>query len=141
MKRLFLVGLLALLIMPIFAQELPPTPGTPWEALGSFSYLIGSFGGVVALMFFAVPFILGALNVTGKFLKYLVTVIVIAALTVAAYFLGFGYLNGAEWWAIPVNVGLLALIQVGGFAFPFVKSLQDKIYEKWNPWKPTEEDT
>ena len=139
-KRVLLfIGMLVLLTAPLLAQvdELPPTPGSIWEAIGQFTYLIGSFPGMVVLMFFLVPFVLGGLNVTGKFLKYLFTVLVILALTLAAFFLGFGYLHEAEWWTIPVNVGLLALIQIGGFAFPVVKDWQDKIYEKFNPWKTT----
>ena len=140
MKRLVLIfTVLALTIAPILAQEvLPPTPQTPWEALGQFAYLIGSFAGVVALMFFFVPFVLGVLNVMGKFLKYFFTVLAVAVLVLAAYFLDFGYLNGTYWWTIPLNVALLMLIQVGIFAWDFAKNIQEKIYEKWNPWKPTE---
>ena len=137
MKRFLLIGLLALLIMPLFGQDIPPTPGSPWEALGQFSYLIGSFGGAIALLFFFVPFVLGALNVTGKFLKYLVTVVCVAVVVVAAYFLKFGFLYNSHWWTIPVNVGLISLIQVGMFSWEFIKNIQDKIYEKWNPWKNT----
>ena len=136
-RILMLIGMMVLLTAPLLAQELPTTPGTPWEALGQFSYLIGSFGGVVALMFFFVPFVLGALNVQGKFLKYLFTVLSVTALVLAAYFLQFGYLYDTKWWTIPLNVALLMLIQVGIFAWDFAKQIQEKIYEKWNPNKST----
>jgi hypothetical protein len=138
MKRLFVLIPLLLFGLALFAQvdDLPPTPGSIWEAIGQFSYLVGSFPGVVVLMFFFVPFVLGGLNIQGKFFKYLLTVLVVTVLVLGAYFFSFGYLHGAHWWVIPVNVGLLLLIQIGGFAFPFIKDIQDKIYEKWNPWKP-----
>lgn len=135
-KLMLLISLLVLMIVPVFSQgELPPTPGSVWELVGQFSYLIGSFPGTVVLMFFLVPALLGALNVTGKFLKYLVTVVVLAGLSVAAYFLSFGFLHDSEWWTILVNTGLLALIQIGGFAWNVVRTWQDAIYEKFNPWK------
>jgi peptidoglycan/LPS O-acetylase OafA/YrhL len=133
-----LFGFLAMAV-GLFAQsELPPVPGSVWEAIGQFSYLVGSFAGAVVLMTFLVPFVLGGLNVQKKVLKYLVTVLCVAAIVVAAYFLSFGYLHGTYWWTIPLNVGFLMLVQVGLFAWDFVKNIQDKIYEKFNPWKPTE---
>lgn len=130
MLSLFLISF----TVGVFSQ-VPPTPEGPWEAIGQFSYLIGSFGGAFALMFFFVPFVLGGLNVTGKFMKYLMTAVSIAVIVLAAYFLSFGYLFGAEWWVIPLNVAFLMLIQVGLFSFDFIEDLQDKIYEKFNPWK------
>lgn len=125
-------------LIPIIAQDtLPPVPGTPWEALGQFAYLIGSFPGIIVLMFFFVPFVLGGLNIQGKLLKYLVTTLSVTVLVLLAYFLQFGYLYGSYWWTIPLNVALLMLIQVGGFAWEFIRNIQDRIYEKFNPWKPT----
>jgi peptidoglycan/LPS O-acetylase OafA/YrhL len=138
MKRLIAIfGMLVLIMAPMLAQELPPVPQTPWEAIGQFSYLIGSYAGAVVLMFFFVPFVLGALNVTGKFLKYLFTVLCVAAIVLAAYFLSFGYLYGTYWWTIPVNIAFLMLVQIGIFSWDVTKDIQDKIYEKFNPWKPS----
>jgi hypothetical protein len=137
MKKVMLMLSLMFIAVGVFSQ-VPPTPGGPWEAIGQFSYLIGSFGGAVALMFFFVPFVLGGLNVTGKFLKYLVTAAAVAVIVLAAYFLEFGYLFEAEWWVIPLNVAFLMLIQVGMFSFEFIESIQDKIYERFNPWNEEE---
>jgi peptidoglycan/LPS O-acetylase OafA/YrhL len=134
MKKLLLIFCLVLVSFVAFSQ-VPPTPDTPWEALGQFSTLIGTLGGSVALMFFFVPFVLGALNVQGKFLKYLVMVLAVTAIVLAGYFFEFGYLFGAEWWVIPLNLASLVLIQIGYFSFPFIEDLQDKIYDKFNPWK------
>lgn len=134
-KILLLIGMV-LLFTPLFSQpELPPVPGTVWELIGQFSYLIGTFPGTVVLMFFLVPALLGAMTIQGKFLKYLITIIVIGGLTLAAYFLSFGYLHGDEWWVIPINIGLLALIQIGGFAWYVIQNWQDAIYDKFNPKK------
>jgi peptidoglycan/LPS O-acetylase OafA/YrhL len=139
MRRLIAVfGMLVFIIAPILAQELPPTPETPWEAIGQFSYLIGSYAGAVTLMFFFVPFVLGGLNITGKFLKYLFTILCVTVIVLAAYFLSFGYLYGAYWWTIPVNIGFLMLVQIGIFSWDVTKDIQDKIYEKFNPWKPSD---
>ena len=135
MKKMMLFFALLLLPFALLVAQVQPTPGGPWEAIGQFSYLIGTFGGAVALMFFFVPFVLGGLNVQGKFLKYLLTVLAVTAIVAAAYLLSFGYLYGAEWWVIPLNVGFLMLIQIGMFSFSFIEDLQDTIYEKFNPWK------
>jgi len=134
MKKLLLVLSLMFVMVGVFSQ-VPPSPDGPWEAIGQFSYLIGSFGGVVALMFFFVPFVLGGLNIQGKFMKYFMTAVSVTVIVIAAYFLSCGYLFGAEWWVIPLNVAFLMLIQIGMFSVAFIEDLQDTIYEKFNPWK------
>ncbi len=139
MKRLIFLIPMLLISLGLFAQEvLPPVPETPWEAIGQFSYLIGSFPGVVVLMLFFVPFILGILNIQGKFLKYLFTILAVGILVGAAFFFSFGYLYDSQWWTIPLNVAFLMLIQIGIFSWWVARDIMDKIYEKFNPWKPTE---
>jgi hypothetical protein len=134
MKKLLLILSLIFITVGVFSQ-VPPTPEGPWEAIGQFSYLIGSFGGAVALMFFFVPFVLGGLNVQTKFLKYLFTVLSVGLIVLLAWVLSFGFLYGAEWWVIPLNIAFLMLIQVGMFSIPFIEDLQEYIYEKFNPWQ------
>jgi hypothetical protein len=134
MKKLLLIFCLVLVSFVAFSQ-VPPTPDTPWEALGQFSTLIGTLGGSVALMFFFVPFVLGGLNVQTKFLKYLFTVLSVGLIVLLAWVLSFGFLYGAEWWVIPLNIAFLMLIQVGMFSIPFIEDLQEYIYEKFNPWQ------
>lgn len=134
MKKLILFTTMLFVFVGLFSQ-VPTTPTGPWEAIGQFSYLIGSFGGTVALMFFFVPFVLGGLNVQGKFMKYFVTLLSLGVIVLFAYFLEFGYLYGAEWWVIPLNIAFLMLIQVGMFSVSFIEDLQDTIYDKFNPLK------
>ena len=141
MKRLIMItGLLSLLIGPIIAQDITP----PTDIIGvlmGLQIFLGSFPGVVALRFFLVPFVLGALNIQGKVLKYVVTVVVVTLVVVTAYFVSFGYLNGATWWTIPVNVTSIMLVQIGFFTMSFVKEIQEKIYEKFNPWMSEEDNS
>jgi len=125
---------LVVLLTPIFAQVVDP-PGSIWDAVASFKYLIGSFPGAVALLFFLVPFALGAVNATGKFIKYLLTTLIVAAVAVLAHFLPFGFLYGVKTWGVVFGGGLLMLVQVGIFSVQFAKEIQEKIYDKWNPWK------
>lgn len=133
-KVMMIMGLLAMLVSPMFAQDIQP-PTDIVGALMGLQVFLGSLPGAVALLFFLVPFVLGGLNVQGKVLKYVVTTVVVAAICAIAYFVSFGFLYGAEWWAIPVNVGLIMLVQIGFFAIDFIKNIQEKIYEKFNPWK------
>ena len=130
---MLLFGLLVLMIAPAFSQIEPPTDIV--SVLMGLTIFLGSLPGVVALLFFLVPFVLGGLNVTGKFLKYMFTVIVVTAVVFACYFAPFGYLNGSLWWTIPINVGTIMLVQIGFFTVDFIQEIQDKIYDKFNPWK------
>ena len=135
MKRLMLlIGFLALMIAPVFSQEIEP-PTDFVSVLMGLTVFLGSFPGAVALLFFLVPAILGMINVTGKFFKYFFTVLVVTAVVIAAFFAPFGYLHGSYWWTIPVNVASIMLVQIGLFAMEFVASIQDRIYDKFNPWK------
>jgi len=134
---MMIMGLLALLVSPIFAQDITPPTDIVGVLMG-LQIFLGSLPGAVALLFFLVPFALGGLNVQGKVLKYIVTTLVVTVVVVAAYFVNFGYLNGANWWTIPVNVASIMLVQIGFFTVDFVKNIQEKIYEKFNPWKTEE---
>ena len=137
MKRVMMImGLLAMLVSPMFAQDITPPTDIVGVLMG-LQIFLGSLPGAVALLFFLVPFVLGGLNVQPKFLKYVVTTVVVAIVVVTAYFVNFGYLNGAEWWTIPFNIALIMLVQIGFFTIDFVKNIQEKIYEKFNPWKET----
>jgi len=139
MKRVMMImGLLAMLVSPMFAQDITPPTDIVGVLMG-LQIFLGSFPGAVALLFFLVPFALGGLNIQGKFLKYAATVVVVTAVVVAAYFVNFGYLNGTNWWTIPVNVASIMLVQVGFFTVEFIKNIQEKIYEKFNPWKSEED--
>jgi len=131
-----LIGLLALLLAPVMAQDIPP-PTDIVGALMGLQVFLGSLPGAVALLFFLVPFVLGGLNITGKVFKYVVTTLVVAAICVIAYFVNFGFLYGTDWWTIPVNTALIMLVQIGFFAIDFIQVIQEKIYEKFNPWKST----
>lgn len=134
MKRLMLViGIMALLMVPVFSQITPPTDFV--GVLMGISVFLGSLPGAVALLFFLVPALLGMMNAQGKFLKYFSTVVIVTAVVVACYFAPFGYLYESYWWTIPINVGSIMLVQIGLFAIDFVQTIQDKIYEKFNPWK------
>jgi len=139
MKRLvMLVALLGLFMVSALPQEILP-PSDIVGVLVGLQVFLGSFPGAVALLFFLVPFVLGGLNIEGKFLKYAATTIVVTLVVITAYFVNFGYLTGTLWWTIPVNVASIMLVQIGFFTIDFVKNIQDKIYEKFNPWKKTEE--
>lgn len=134
-KMLMLIGLLALLFAPVMAQDIPPPTDIVGVLMG-LQIFLGSLPGAVALLFFLVPFVLGGLNISGKFLKYVMTTVVVAVVCVVAYFVDFGFLHGSEWWTIPFNIALIMLVQVGFFAIDFIKNIQDKVYDKFNPWKP-----
>ena len=129
-----LIGLLLLMVAPVVAQDIQP-PSDIVGVLMGLQVFLGSLPGAVALLFFLVPFALGGLNIQGKFLKYAVTVLVVAVVVVAAYFVNFGYLYETNWWTIPVNIASIMLVQIGFFTVEFVKNIQEKIYEKFNPWK------
>ena len=136
MKRLMLlIGFLALLIAPAFSQEIDP-PTDFVSVLMGLTVFLGSLPGAVALLFFLVPALLGVVNATGKFFKYFFTVLVVTAVVIAAFFAPFGYLYGSYWWTIPINVASIMLVQIGFFAVEFVQNIQDKVYDKFNPWKP-----
>lgn len=134
---MMLFGFLALLIVPVFSQAIEP-PTDFVSVLMGLTVFLGSLPGAVALLFFLVPALLGAGNVSGKFLKYFFTVIIVTGVVIAAFFAPFGYLNGTFWWTIPVNVASIMMVQIGFFAVEFIASIQDKIYDKFNPWKPTD---
>lgn len=136
-KVMMIMGLLVMLVSPMFAQDIQP-PSDIIGVLMGLQIFLSSLPGAVALLFFLVPFVLGGLNVQGKFLKYAATTVVVAIVVVTAYFVNFGFLNGANWWAIPFNIGLIMLVQIGFFTVDFVKNIQEKIYEKFNPWKTEE---
>jgi len=138
MKRLMLFfGFLALMIVPVFSQEIPPPTDFVSVLMGLTLYL-GSLPGAVALLFFLVPAVLGMMNIQGKFLKYFFTTLIVAGVVVIAWFVPFGYLKDTFWWTIPVNVASIMLVQIGFFAIDFIENIQDKIYDKFNPWKPKE---
>lgn len=135
MKRLMLViGFLVLLIAPAFSQIDPPADFV--SVLMGLTVFLGSFPGAVALLFFLVPAILGLVNAEGKFFKYFFTVLIVTAVVIACFFAPFGYLYGSYWWTIPLNVASIMLVQIGFFAVDFIQTIQDKIYDKFNPWKP-----
>ena len=125
---------MVLFAVPAFSQIEPPEDFL--AVLMGLQIFLGSLPGAVALLFFLVPFVLGGLNVTGKFLKYMFTVLVVTAVVLACYFVPFGYLNGSFWWTIPINVASIMLVQIGFFTIDFIAQIQDKIYDKFNPWKP-----
>ena len=133
-KVMLLIGFLALMIAPVFSQAIEPPTDFVGVLMG-LTVFLGSFPGAVALLFFLVPAILGMINVAGKFFKYFFTVLVVTAVVIAAFFAPFGYLHGSYWWTIPVNVASIMLVQIGFFAMEFVASIQDRIYDKFNPWK------
>ena len=133
-RMLLLIGLMVLMIVPVFSQINPPTDFL--QVLMGLQIFLGSLPGAVALLFFLVPALLGLMSVEGKGLKYFLTVIIVLVVVLAAYFAGFGYLHGTFWWTIPVNVASIMLVQIGFFAVDFIANIQDKIYDKFNPWKP-----
>ena len=136
MKRLMLlIGFLVLMLAPVFSQPIEPPTDFVGVLMG-LTVFLGSLPGAVALLFFLVPALLGVVNATGKFFKYFFTVIIVAVVVVTAFFAPFGYLYGTFWWTIPVNIASIMLVQIGFFAVPFIQQVQDKIYEKFNPWKP-----
>lgn len=134
MVATLLFAFLMVLLTPIVAQTID-APTSVWDAVAQFKFLVGSFPGAVALLFFLVPFLLGVVNAKGKFIKYLLTAAIVTIVSVLAYYLPFGFLVGAEWWAVVLGGGMLMLVQVGIFSMDFAKQIQDKIYDKWNPWK------
>ena len=136
MKRLMMLfGFLVLMLVPVFSQTIEP-PADFVSVLMGLTIFLGSFPGIVALLFFLVPALLGAVNAEGVFIKYLFTVVIVTVVVIAAFFAPFGFLYETFWWTIPVNVASVMLIQIGFFAIDFVEDIQDRIYEKFNPWKP-----
>jgi hypothetical protein len=138
MKKLF-VFLTVLIVgtIGLLAQDIPP-PESIVEWIGALPIYLGSWPGVAISFIPLVAIVLGALNLNeaSKFVKYLITGLVGAILLLLAFFVPFGYLNGAYWWWIPVNWVGLMLLQVLGYAL--IGELLDKVAEKFNPWKPKE---
>jgi len=118
----------------MLAQVIEP-PTDMWQAIANFKYFIGSFSGAYALLFFLVPTVLGLVNAQSKFLKYLITIVIITGVSLAANVLKFGFMYQYEWWAVLIGGLLLFMVQVGIFAIPFAKEIQEQIYDKWNPVK------
>jgi len=131
MKRLIL--LISILItgsMAIFAQDVEP-PGDVWEVFMNLRVFLGSIFGAFALLLFLVPLVIGTLHLEGKFLKYLFTTLTAALIVALCYFIDFGYLYGAHWIAIPLNILGLVLAQVGVFAIGFIQDILEAIEEKF----------
>ena len=119
----------------MIAQDIPP-PETIVEWIGALPIYLGSWAGVAVSFIPLVAIVLGGLNLNeaSKTVKYLITGAVGVLVLVIAYFVPFGYLNGAYWWWIPVNWVGLMLLQILGYAL--IGDLLDKVAEKFNPWKP-----
>lgn len=135
MKKIALLIIVLLGVsITMLAQVIEP-PVDMWQAIANFKYFIGSFPGAYALLFFLVPTVLGILSIESKFLKYLITILIIAGVSIAANILEFGFMYQYEWWAVVLGGLLLFMVQVGIFAIPFAKEIQEQIYDKWNPVK------
>jgi len=116
--------------MAIFAQDVEP-PGDVWEVFMNLRVFLGSIFGAFALLLFLVPLVIGTLHLEGKFLKYLFTTLTAALIVALCYFIDFGYLYGAHWIAIPLNILGLVLAQVGVFAIGFIQDILEAIEEKF----------
>lgn len=119
----------------VLAQD-PQPPTDPINWVSRFPEMIGSFWGCVVSAIFWVPVLLGLLNQTDgkKIVKYLITFVVVAILTVLAKVLAFGYLHEAKLWYVVLNGGFILAAQVFGYAA--LKPFLDAVADKFNPWKP-----
>jgi len=140
MKRFLFIcaALLFIGVGALFAQPIEP-PGDIIEWIGALPVYLGSWPGVAISFPFLVAFVLGILNQTEakKFVKYLITGAVGLILLVKAYLFDFGYLNGAYWWWIPINLVGLMLTEV--VAYSLIGGALDALADKLNPWKPKKE--
>ena len=134
MKKAVLFIVLIFAAFGLFAQIEPPEDIIEW--IGALPLYLGSWPGVAISFPFLVAFVLGILNMNEakKTIKYLMTGAVGLVLLLLAYFLDFGYLNGAYWWWIPIN--LVGLIATEIVAYALIGAALDAIAEKVNPWKP-----
>jgi len=132
-----LLGLMALIIAPMFAQGpiLPPVPDDFLEIAGRLPELLSSFGGAYVLVVGLIPLLLGVLKMTeaGKGVKYALTGITCLAVILLARFVNFGFLYTAT--VLGVIGHFIALLIAQILTYAAIKPFLDAAAEKLNFWK------
>lgn len=129
-KLLALLSLTFVFSLGLMAQEVDP-PASVWEIFTNLHTFFGSIYGAFALLVFLAPIVIGAMKIQKKILKYVVTTVLAGVIVALCFFIEFGYLYGAHWIAIPLNILGLMLAQIGVFAIPFIKDILEAIEAKF----------
>lgn len=122
MKKLFLIGFLMVLFVPIFAQD-PEVPGDWYEVVENFRVWFGTFAGIVALGTFVAGFFNGLFKLTNGFARQFSAWVVCILLAVIGNLINLGFLAEAG-WLMTVIYGLGAGLAANGlFDTPLVYAI------------------
>ena len=126
MKRLFLIAMMALLTIPILAQDIPPIVDI-MDVITNLGLYLGSFPGIVVLITFATALLLRFVKVEGKVLKFLAALIVSLIVVSISNIANFGYLADVTWLVAILNGVGTAICSSLLFNVPIMKQILEWI--------------
>ena len=127
MKKLIMFcSFLLLGTIALLAQE-PDVPVSWQDLYDNYGVFFATYLGMAGIVTFLGEYVIRLLKLTTKFLKVLFITLLSVGLSFLASAIGIGFLNGAEWWIVLLQGGLIAVAASGvrGTNLLFVKTVVD----------------